>query len=266
MFRFPASDLNVKYQQTLDASWALFDLKSELGVRELEDRFAPSSLEIGGKPYKFDKEQNYVEYIRWTLYISFTRTLGIIFYDIRLKGERILYKMSIQEATAQYGGNQRKAANTVYHDTYYSLGTNIGTLVEGFDCPWGLTFWNITYHEGNKTIVNEDSLHIFEADTGYPLSRHPTDSSNNYGFTNLVTVKVHVRLLLPHRFLGVIVRAPGYLQSSFYYPDQGKWGARIQQATQRSLHDHTITFKGDFDILGTSNSFQAPEIKAVNHS
>jgi primary-amine oxidase len=43
-------------------------------------------------------------------------------------------------------------------------------------------------------------------------------------------------------------------------------GPRIQQATQGSLHDHIITFKGDFDILGPKNSLQVSELKAVNQS
>jgi primary-amine oxidase len=66
--------------------------------------------------------------------------------------------------------------------------------------------------------------------------------------------------------LEVSVRASGYLQSSFYYPTQSKWGPRIQQATQGSLHDHIITFKGDFDVLGTGNSLQVSELKVVNQS
>ena len=44
----------------------------------------------------------------WSFYIAFTRTLGLMFYDIKFKGERILYELSMQEATAQYGGNQPK--------------------------------------------------------------------------------------------------------------------------------------------------------------
>ena len=64
----------------------------------------------------------------------------------------------------------------------------------------------------------------------------------------------------------VVVRASGYLQSSFYYPDQGKWGPRVQQATQGSLHDHILTYKADFDILGTANSFQVSELVVANTS
>jgi primary-amine oxidase len=133
---FDAGELGMEYDQTLDADWALVDYKSELGVRDLESRLAPATLEIGGKRYKVDEKNQYVEYMGWSFYIAFSRTLGVMFYDIKFKGERILYELSMQEATAQYGGAQPKAANTVYHDTYYSLGIEMGTLVEGFDCPW----------------------------------------------------------------------------------------------------------------------------------
>ncbi|KAF2740995.1 amine oxidase catalytic domain-containing protein [Polyplosphaeria fusca] len=280
---FDAGELAQVYDQTQDASWAFVDYKPELGVRELEERLAPSTLEIGGKRYKLDKENQYVEYMGWSFYISFTRTLGVMLYDIKFKGERILYELSMQEATAQYGGNQPKAANTVYHDTYYSLGTDAGPLVEGFDCPWGATFWNLSYHSTNTTVTNENSLCIFEADMNFPLSRHRTASSSSYGFSNLGTVKgaqLIVRniatignydYMFDYAFhmdgsLEVAVRASGYLQSSFYYPDQDKWGPRIQQATQGSLHDHILTFKADFDILDTINSLQVSELKAVPQS
>ena len=100
---FEAGELAMEYDQTLDADWALVDYKPELGVRELEERLAPSTLEIGGKRYKLDKDNQYVEYMGWSFYVSFSRTLGIMFYDIKFKGERILYELSMQEATAQYG-------------------------------------------------------------------------------------------------------------------------------------------------------------------
>ena len=64
--------------------------------------------------------------------------------------------------------------------------------------------------------------------------------------------------------LEITVRASGYLQSSFYYPDQQKWGPRIQQATQGSLHDHILTYKADFDIISTANSFEVSELVVVN--
>lgn len=109
---FEAGELAMEYNQTKDADWALVDYKPEMGVRDLEERLAPSTIELGGKRYRLDKENQYVSYMGWTFYMSFSRTLGIMFYDIKFKGERILYELSMQEATAQYGmcGSSRARA------------------------------------------------------------------------------------------------------------------------------------------------------------
>jgi primary-amine oxidase len=220
----------------------------------------------------------------WSYYISYTRTFGIMFYDIKFKGERILYELSLQEALAQYAGNQPKAAGTTYHDTYYSLGTDMFTLVEGFDCSFGATFLNVSYNTGNATTVNPNAICIFEQDSGYPLSRHIYSGGNtSYSFTRLGVTKGAALItraiatignydyMFDYKFhqdgsLEVVVRASGYLQSSFYYPDQGKYGPRIQAATQGSLHDHILNFKADFDILGTANSFQVSDLVVVNQT
>ncbi|CAI4212343.1 unnamed protein product [Parascedosporium putredinis] len=278
-----AGEITEEFQQTRDASWALLDYKPELGVRDLEDRMAPQTLEIGGKRYKLDEEQRYVEYMGWSFYLSFTRSLGVMLYDIKYKNESVIYELSLQEAAAQYAGRTPKAASTVYHDTYYSLGTDAGTLVEGFDCPFGSTMLPITYFSGNTSVTQPDAICIFEADLGIPISRHRSGSSNSKGFANLGTVKgtaLTVRsiatignydYMFDYQFhlegsLEVSVRASGYLQSSFYYPDQNKWGSRVQVATQGSYHDHVLTYKADFDVAGTSNSLQVSELVIVNQT
>ncbi|KAI1081350.1 amine oxidase catalytic domain-containing protein [Whalleya microplaca] len=278
---FEAGELAEDFYQPSDDDWAMVNYNPEMGVRELEEKFAPQSVEMGGKRYKLDSEQKYVEYLGWSFYVAHTSSRGVMFYDIRFKGERILYELSMQEAAAQYGGFQPKAATTLYHDTYYRLGADIFPLVEGFDCPFGSSFWNVTIHNGNKTTVNPNSICIFESDAGFPLSRHRAGAtSNTFGFSNLGVVKGSMLTLRSIATVGnydylfdyafhvdgsleVTVRASGYLQSSFYYPDQGKWGPRIQEATQGSLHDHVVTWKADFDILGTENNLQVTDLKAV---
>ncbi|KAI1396333.1 amine oxidase catalytic domain-containing protein [Hypoxylon fuscum] len=279
---FEAGELVEEFHQPSDYDWALVKYNPEMGVRELDEKFAPQSLEVGGKRYKLDPEQKYVEYMGWSFYVAHTRTLGVMLYDIRFKGERILYELSMQEAAAQYGGFQPKAATTLYHDTYYSLGSDLFPLVEGFDCPFGSTFWNVTIHNGNSTTVNPNSICIFESDAGFPLSRHRAGgATNDYGFSNLGVVKASLLTLRSIATVGnydylfdyafhvdgsieITVRASGYLQSSFYFRDQGAWGPRIQEATQGSLHDHVLTWKADFDILDTENSLQVTELKTVN--
>lgn len=222
--------------------------------------------------------------------MTFTRTVGIMLFDIKFKGERILYELSLQEALAQYGGNQPKAANTVYHDSYYDLGTDMATLVEGYDCPFGSTFWNVTYNEGNHTEVSQNAICLFESDMGFPLSRHRAGGAGGAGsgnssfpFSTLGVVKgaqLTVRAIatvgnydymFDYTFhqdasLEIAVRASGYLQSSPYYANQSKWGPRVQVGTQGSLHDHILTYKADFDIVGTKNSLQVSDLKAVKQS
>jgi len=200
------------------------------------------------------------------------------------KAKKILYELSLQEALAQYAGDQPKAAGTVYQDTYYSLGTDLATLVEGYDCPFGSTFWNVSFYEQDQVITNQDALCIFEHDIGYPVSRHRYGSSaGEYPFSQLGVVKgagLTIRAiatvgnydyLFDYTFmldasLEVVVRASGFLQSSFYYPAQKKFGPRISPATQGSLHDHILTWKADFDIVGTSNSFEVTDLVVVNQS
>ncbi|KAK3317348.1 copper amine oxidase [Cercophora scortea] len=236
---YEAGELKSEFPQTRNTDWGLLNYKPEMGVRDLEDRLAPQSIELGGKRYKLDTEQQYVEFMGWSFYMSFSRTLGIQFFDIRFKGERVLYELSLQEAAAQYAGYQPKAANT--------------------------------------------ALCIFEADSGYPLARHRTGASNDYGFSRLASVKgsaLHTRAvatvgnydyLFDYAFhvdgsLEITVRASGYLQSSPYYKNQSRFGPRIQQGTQGSYHDHILTFKADFDIVDTQNSLQVTELVTVNQT
>ncbi|KAL1954010.1 hypothetical protein VTO42DRAFT_1831 [Malbranchea cinnamomea] len=281
---FEAGELYMEFDQTKDGSWALLDYHPELDPREFEERPAPTVLELGGKRYKLDREQQYVEYMGWSFYLSYSQTLGVMFFDIRFKGERILYELSLQEAMSQYGGYQPKAANTVYHDTYYTLGADMGPLLEGFDCPFGSTFWDLPFHYRNLTIINQGALCIFETDIGYPVARHRTwGGASKWEFRNLAAVKGSALVVRAIATIGnydymfnyafhvdgsieISVHASGYLQSSFYYPDQKKWGPRIQKATMGSIHDHVLTFKADFDIVDAANSFQVSKLVAVEQS
>lgn len=71
--------------------------KDRIGdFRELEARFAPTSVELDGKRYKVDVENRYVEYLGWSFYTGFTRDVGIQFFDIKFKGERVIYELSLQ--------------------------------------------------------------------------------------------------------------------------------------------------------------------------
>lgn len=74
-----------------------FLLKNQTGpIRDLEDRLAPTVLPLDGNRYKVDRENQYVTYLGWSFYIRFDYDVGMQFYDIKFKGERILYELSLQ--------------------------------------------------------------------------------------------------------------------------------------------------------------------------
>lgn len=79
---------------TTDESFIRKDRKGP--VRELEDRLAPAVVEPQGKRYKVDTENKYIEYLGWKFYTRFDRDVGIQFYDIKFKEERIMYELSLQ--------------------------------------------------------------------------------------------------------------------------------------------------------------------------
>ncbi|KAF1835539.1 hypothetical protein BDW02DRAFT_578646 [Decorospora gaudefroyi] len=91
----------------------------------------------------------------------------------------------------------------------------------------------------------------------FPFSRHRTAAFNNYGFSNFGTVKG----------VGLIVRAIATVRNYDYMSDctlcldaslevVEEFGPRIQRPTQSSFHNYIITYKADFDMVGTSNSLQ----------
>lgn len=77
-----------------DSSWLKKD--REGAVRDLEDRLAPVTMELQGKRYKIDDENKYIEYLGWSFYTRFDLDVGIQFFDIKFKGERVLYELSLQ--------------------------------------------------------------------------------------------------------------------------------------------------------------------------
>jgi len=85
---------------TIKTDWLKKDRKGP--IRDLEDRLAPTVLELDGKRYKTDSDNRYVEYLGWKFYTSFDRDVGIQFFDIKFKDERILYELALQGESAWF--------------------------------------------------------------------------------------------------------------------------------------------------------------------
>jgi primary-amine oxidase len=83
---------------------------------------------------------------------------GLALYDIRFKGERVIYELAMQEALAHYAGINQDAANTAYLDV--SIDFEPEYLVPGYDCP------------AYATYASEGRYCIFEYPMDYPIQRH----------------------------------------------------------------------------------------------
>ena len=50
-----------------------------------------------GPRYEVDKKQQFVDYQGWEFYISFDWSTGLQFFDIKFKGEQIIYELGVEE-------------------------------------------------------------------------------------------------------------------------------------------------------------------------
>lgn len=255
---------------------ATFLNKDRIGpVRELEDRLAPTVVELEGNRYKIDEENRYVEYLGWSFYHRFTRDTGIGIFDIKFKGERILYELGLQDATAQYSGNNPFQASTAYYDRYYGIGTGNVRLVPGYDCPYHATYLNTTWNDGTDVRGIINGMCIFETDLGYPYSRHNDatyiQSSKASGLTvRWIATVGNYDYLFDYSFwvdgtVTVDARASGYIQANYYRPeDGGYWGPRVQETITGTLHTHVMSIKADFDLINANNTFLKTDIVVEN--
>ena len=82
----------------------------------------PQAVSPAGARYSVDQKAKYVRWMDFSFYIGFTRDRGIALFDVRHKGQRILYELGLQEALAHYAGNDPVQSGTSYLDSYYGFG------------------------------------------------------------------------------------------------------------------------------------------------
>lgn len=260
-------------------------------VREMENRFAPTILPLGGKRYKVDEESRYIEYMGWKFYTAFTRDVGIKFFDVKYKDERVLYELSLQgrwthstlispankssDAVAQYAGNNPFQAGTAYNDRFYGIGGQTARLVPGYDCPYHATYLNGTFTDGESLVNTKNAICIFETDLGHPITRHRDGTYLQSTKGSALVVRVIATVgnydyLWDYTFgidgsIGIDARASGYVQANYYRPDdEAKWGPRMQETIAGTLHTHVMNFKADFDLIDSKNTFLKTDIIVEN--
>ncbi|KAJ4002737.1 hypothetical protein NW766_012667 [Fusarium irregulare] len=247
----------------LDEPWAHTNKHGD--ALPLDDNPPPASIQPHDARFAVDETESYVTWMDFSFYASTTRDNGLRLYDIRYKGKRIMYELGLDEAIAHYAGIDPVQSGICYFDSMSGFGPTMISLVKGYDCPAYSHYSNVTTTTGETTFTQKDALCMFEIDKGFPIQRHSwaghTTVTKNIAFNVRAIYTIgNYDYMTTYQFhldgsIEVDVRASGYISSAFYAQNED-YGFKIHDSLSGSLHDHVITFKADFDILGEKNSFQ----------
>ncbi|ORY29317.1 putative copper amine oxidase [Naematelia encephala] len=260
----------IKVTPTYSGEWIGTDQTGD--ILPLETESPPVNVQPQGQRFKVDEEQKWVEWMDFSFYITFTRDTGLRLFDIKYKGDRILYELGLQEAIAHYAGNDPVQSGTGYLDTYYGFGPYAFSLVPGFDIPDYAYCIDSKFHAAEISVAHRCGIAVFEADQNYLMQRHSTDeylsATKNVALTvRSVSTVGNYDYNFDYNFyldgtIEITVRASGYIQSA-YYANNTEYGYKIHKGLSGSMHDHNLNFKADFDILGVNNTMVKHTVEPI---
>ena len=239
----------------------------------------PRQVEPDGKRYAVSGR--HVEYMGWSFDFRVRTSSGLQLFDIRFNGERIVYELSAQEATAFYSGWSPMQMMTEYMDSSWGMGTSF-ELIRGVDCPESATYFDVThFKDTGRPLHYRKSVCVFELDSGVPLRRHYDNNfAGGFNFAGGVAGNVLVlrTIATPYNYdyvfdyvfyaNGVLegrVSTTGYVQATHWTSHEAPYGELIQNpAVAGSVHDHFVHYKVDLDVAGTENSYETLDVELEN--
>lgn len=249
-----------------DGPWtATEDFDSQPEGRELPP---PVSIQPYGPRYKLDREQQYISWFGFTFYLSTAQATGLTIFDIRFKGESIMYELGLQEALAHYAGDDPMQGGLEFLDSFFGMGKNMFELVPGYDCPAYADYLDSRSYQSKNVLEQPNSICVFEFTADYLLSRHTaqysvTASRNTFLVVRSVSTVGNYDYTIEFLFymdgtIEVKVRASGFIFGAKWdATNEDEYGHRIHHALASSMHDHVINFKADMDVAGPSNDSES---------
>ncbi|KAL0992917.1 hypothetical protein UPYG_G00100930 [Umbra pygmaea] len=229
---------------------------------------------------RFSVNNNHIMYLDWSFAFGLSSLTGMRVFDIRFKGERIVYELSVQEAMSVYGSITPGMMLTKFLDSSIGIGRFAHELVRGADCPYTATYIDTyRYIDISAPQRFRNSICVFEHNTGRPLRRHFSDFFHNSygGMVNSALVFRTITAIGNYDYLwdfifyqsGSVeakVHATGYISSSFKVDGNLRYGHQVAHDTIGNIHTHFINFKVDLDVLGIKNVFLTKDMEFVNVS
>ncbi|XP_061604926.1 retina-specific copper amine oxidase isoform X2 [Phyllopteryx taeniolatus] len=239
-------------------------------------QLSPVQYYTDGK--RFSVSGNHVLYLDWSFAFGLSSLTGMRVFDVRFKGERIAYELSVQEAMSVYGSVTPGMMTTKFLDSSIGIGRFAHELVRGTDCPHEATYVDTYRYIDVKLPVRfRNSICIFEHNLGQPLRRHFADFfRNSYGgMVNSALVFRTITAIGNYDYIwdfifyqsGAVeakVHATGYISSSYLVDGSLKYGHQVAENVLGNIHTHFINFKVDLDVLGVKNVFQTKDMEFVN--
>lgn len=238
-------------------------------------RRPPRQVEPDGKRYSI--EGRHVTYMDWQFHFKMSVRFGPQLFDIRFRGDRIVYELSLQEISVFYSGNTPILKFANFLDSIGLIGASSNALVPGSDCPETATFVDFSYlsEESSDVVTNKNAFCIFELNTGVPLRRHhsyyPFLGRMYEGMVDVALILRSIASISNYDYvfdfifhqngaIEVKVSPTGYIASVPYTSLDSRYGFRLQHAIAGPIHHHMFHFKVDPDIKGTDNRFETLDI------
>ncbi|XP_054849664.1 primary amine oxidase, lung isozyme-like [Eublepharis macularius] len=232
---------------------------SSLKPRVPPERPGPLQYEPRGPRYCI--RNNQVTFMSWSFAFGMEVNRGPRIFDIRFEGERIVYELSVQDATALYGSNSPGAMITRYMDLSFALGKGTSTLTQGIDCPYLATYLDSHYFlDSSLPVTHKNSICIFEQNSGIPIRRHYDQLLRAFygGVVDSVLVFRSISTMGNYDYIWdfvfhqngaveVIVHATGYIQTSLFFGNASDFGNRVEELLLGTMHTHNIHYKADLD-------------------
>ncbi|GFO42010.1 amine oxidase [Plakobranchus ocellatus] len=226
----------------------------------------PRLVEPDGKRYSLSNRQ--VKYQDWQFNLRMSTLTGPQLFDVRFKGDRIAYEISLNEIIVFYSAANPMHQVTDVADSAGYLGSMVKSLVPGADCPHSATLISNTLAgqlvKGPVRFPNAWCL--FEHNSGLPLRRHigyRLVHGSFYG--GMLDSHLTLRTILTvgnydyvidfsfhqNGVMDAKVSSTGYLMVSPYSSDDSPYGYRIEEHILGNLHHHMFHFKVDLDVGGS---------------
>ncbi|RUS74887.1 hypothetical protein EGW08_017352 [Elysia chlorotica] len=236
----------------------------------------PTLVEPDGKRYSLSSRQ--VHYLGWQFNLRMSSLSGPQLFDVRFRGDRIAYEISLQEIVVTYSAYNPMHQVTDVADSAGYLGMMARSLVPGADCPESSTFISSTVAgqlvKGPVRFPNAWCL--FEHTSGLPLRRHMGYRFVHGSFYGgMLDSHLTLRTILvvgnydyvidfsfhQNGVMDVRVSSTGFLMVSPFNPVESPYGYRIQEHILGNLHHHLFHFKVDMDVGGsTKNRYSTLDI------